>query len=113
MAVEKIVKGIIEMQFTGLVDRVYAEFVGEVGKHSRTGEAAGSISIMSRSDHYALIGGNNLHLYYLDQGNGRGGSTIYPKKSRALHLKDYDVWAASVKAYKGFHIAKKVADRHR
>ena len=113
MAVETLVKGIIEMQMTDLVNRVYADFKAEVGKHNRSGEAQASISILSQTVNHALIGGNDLHLYYLDKGNGGKGRRIYPKKGRGLYLKDYDIWASSVSGYDGFHVAKKVADKYR
>lgn len=113
MSVEQLVKGAIDMQWTDLIDRVYADFVSEVGKHNRTGEAQGSISIMERSPEFARIGGRNLHLYYLDEGNGGKGRRIYPTRGRALYVKDYGVWAGSVSGYDGFHIARKVANKYR
>lgn len=113
MSVEKLVKGVIDMQWTDLIDRVYADFKAEVGKHNRSGQAQASISIMSRTPSYALIGGNDLHLYYLDKGNGGKGRTIYPKRARGLYLKDYGVWTGSVSGYDGFHVARKVANKYR
>ena len=113
MSVAELVKGAIELQMTDIVDRVYKDFKAEVGKHNRTGEAQASISILARSPDYALIGGTNWHLYHLDEGNAQSGAIIYPKRATALYLKDLGIARASVKAYKGFHVARKVADRHR
>ena len=104
MSVEQLVKGAIDMQWTDLIDRV---------RKARTGEAQGSISIMERSPEFARIGGRNLHLYYLDEGNGGKGRRIYPTRGRALYVKDYGVWAGSVSGYDGFHIARKVASKYR
>lgn len=113
MSVEALAKGVIEMQMTDIVDRVYQDFVNEVGKHNRTGEAQASISIMERRPDYALIGGRNWHLYHLDEGNAQSGAIIYAKNGRGMYLKDLGIRRASVKAYKGFHVARIVADRHR
>lgn len=113
MSVEALAKSAIEIQMTDIVDRVYQDFVGEVGKHNRTGEAQASISIMERRPDYALIGGKNWHLYHLDEGNMGSGAIIYPTKKKALYLKDLGIVRKSVRAYKGFHVARIVADRHR
>lgn len=113
MSVEQLVKGVIEMQMTDLADRVLSDFKAEVGKHNRTGEAQGSISILSRTPSYILIGGYNDHLYWLDEGNGRSGHRIYPKRAKALYLKDYGIYRGAVNSYRGFHIARKVADKYR
>ena len=113
MSVEVLVKGVIEMQMTNLVDRVLADFKAEVGKHNRSGEAQGSLAILSRTPSYALIGGYNKHLYYLDEGNGGKGRRIYPTNSKALYLKDYGIYRGSVSGYEGFHIARKVASKYR
>ena len=102
MSVEQLVKGVIEMQMSDLADRVLADFRAEVGKHNRTGEAQGSLSILERSPQRIVVGGRNDHLYWLDEGNGHSGAII-PGIG----------WRASVKAYKGFHVARNVADRYR
>lgn len=60
---------------------------------------------------------NEPSAYYLDQGNGGPTRRIvshgYPRKSLHLeHIGD-DVYAKSVRGYKGYHYVKDVADRHR
>lgn len=113
MAIEPLVRGLCEEQMFHIAERVEQEFKAEVGKHNRTGEAQASISILERSPSHALIGGRNAHLYWLDQGNDRKGKRIYPKHANALYVKDYGVYRASVSAYEGFGIARKVADKFR
>lgn len=113
MSVEMLVKGAIEVQMTDLAQRVLSDLKAEVGKHNRSGEAQGSISILENSIDHVLIGGRNLHLYYLDQGNGGKGRRIYPTKSKALYLKDYGIYRGSVSGYDGFHVARTVADKYR
>ena len=87
----------------------------------RTGEARNSIGIQEIDDTHIFVGGENLHLYYADQGNKKGsrGGRIYPKgkalsfwgsKSRYVG-KHYVV--PSVRAYDGAHFVREVADRHR
>jgi len=117
MSVEQLVKGVIEMQMSDLADRVLADFKAEVGKHNRTGEAQGSLSILERSPQRIVVGGRNDHLYWLDEGNGHSGAIIYAKKGKALGKYPDGIpgigWRASVKAYKGFHVARNVADKYR
>lgn len=116
MSVEALAKSAIEIQMTDIVDRVYQDFINEVGKHNRTGEAQASISIMERRPDYALIGGRNDHLYWLDEGNGHSGAIIYARGKALGKWKDGIPgigWRASVKAYDGFHVAWTVANRHR
>ena len=116
MSVEQLVKGVIEMQMTDLAERVEADFkavVGKYNKYSRTGEAVGSISILERSPDRILVGGRNLHLFWLDEGNGRSGGTIYPKRSQALYLQGLGIYRGSVKAHKPYRVAKQVADKYR
>lgn len=72
---------------------------------------------------YVVIGSNEPSAYYLDQGNGGPGRRIASTRhtdSRGrvpakLHLEHIgpDVYAPSVRGYKGIHYIKKVADRHR
>lgn len=116
MSVEQLVKGVIEMQMSDLADRVLADFKAEVGKHNRTGEAQGSISILERSPQRIVVGGQNDHLYWLDEGNAHSGAIIYAR-GKALGKYPNGIpgigWRASVKAYKGFHVAKNVADKYR
>jgi len=117
MSVEKIAMGIIERDFSDLAERVEAAFKGEVAKHTRTGQALGSIHVMSRSPQKIVIGGQDDHLYWLDEGNGHSGAIIYSKKGKALGKYPDGIpgigWRASVKAYKGFHVAKAAADKFR
>ena len=93
-----------------LADTIYGEMTGIVSAHSRSGEALGSIKKEVGAGH-AFVGGSNLHLYYLDQGNGNG--RIYPKHAPALYLKDYGIWRGSVRTYRGIHFVREIADRHR
>lgn len=116
MSVEQLAKGVIEMQMTDLADRVLSDFKAEVGKHNRTGEAQASISILEKTPQRILIGGYNDHLYWLDEGNAHSGAIIYARGKALGKWKDGIPgigWRASVKAYKGFHVAKKVADKYR
>lgn len=116
MSVEALAKSAIEIQMTDIVDRVEADFkmvVGKYNKYSRTGEAVNSISVLERRPDYALIGGRNLHLYWLDEGNGGSGAIIYPKRSKSLYLQGLGVYRTSVKAHEAYHVAKQAADMHR
>lgn len=92
----------------------------------RSGEAKGSIGIEQMGEFSYRIGGENLHLYYADQGNKEGsrGGRIYPLGKALV----FDGWGEhagkgkgkggryvlpSVSAYDGSHFVREVADRHR
>lgn len=116
MSVEALAKNAIEIQMTDIVNRVEADFkmvVGKYNKYSRTGEAVASISVLERRPDYALIGGRNLHLYWLDEGNGGSGAIIYPKGKHPMYLNGIGIYRWSVKAHKPYHVAKQAADMHR
>ena len=117
MSVERIVMGIIERDMLNIAQRVEADFKAAVGKHNRTGQAQGSIRILEQNANRVLIGGYDEHLYWLDEGNARGGNPIVPKRAKALGKYPGGIpgigWRASVSPYKGFHIAKQVADKYR
>lgn len=120
MSVEALVKGVIEMQMTDLAERVESTFkavVGKYNKYSRTGEAVGSISILEQRPDYILVGGRNLHLYWLDEGNGRSGKRIYPKHAKALGVYPNGIpgigWRGAVNAHEAYYVAKQTADKFR
>lgn len=120
MSVEALAKSAIEIQMTDIVDRVEADFkmvVGKYNKYSRTGEAVASISVLERRPDYALIGGRNLHLYWLDEGNGRSGKILYSPNGKSLGVYPHGIpgigWRANVKAHEAYHVAKQAADMHR
>lgn len=120
MSVEALVKGAIEMQMTDLANRVESEFkaiVGKYNKYSRTGEAVGSIHILEQRPDYILVGGQNLHLYWLDEGNGRSGSVLKSNSGKSLGVYPSGIpgigWRKSVKAHKPYHVAKQTADKFR
>ena len=120
MSVEALVKGAIEVQMFQLADRVEAEFkavVGKYNKYSRTGEAVGSISILEQSAERILVGGQNKHLYWLDEGNGGSGKRIYPKGAKALGVYPNGIpgigWRGAVNAHEAYHVAKQTADKCR
>ncbi len=100
------------------IERVASEIEGEmkgiVGGHSRSGLAVGAIHIEDTGEYSKFVGGTGgegtMHLYYLNEGNG--GGRIYPKRAKALYLKDYGIWRGSVKTYKGIHFVEAIAARH-
>lgn len=117
---------ILASKLDELAQKIERELQAEVGRHSQSGNAVASIHVEETGTLSRFIGSHinwgdsndgGLHFYYLDQGNAprNGKSRIYPTRSRALHLKNIGdkVWAASVTPYKGKHIVKAVADRHR
>ena len=57
-------------------------------------------------------GDGGVHLYYMDQGNNAHGQFIYPKRKKALKLKDGTI-APYVRSYSGRHFIKKIADKYR
>lgn len=95
----------------GIID---GEMKGVVGGHTRSGAALGAIHIEMGSQS-AFIGGTGgegtMHLKYLNDGNGSG--RIYPKRAKALYLKDYGIYRASVRTYAGIHFVEEIAARHR
>lgn len=109
-ALVEAVKAASQRGLEELANTIYGEMTGIVSGHTRSGEALGSIGMEIGAGH-AFVGGTNLHLYYLDQGNGSG--RIYPKRAPALYLKDYGIWRGSVRTYKGIHFVREIANRHR
>lgn len=91
-----------------LAGEIEGEMKGIVSGHSRTGVALGSIGI-EMGETSAFVGGKNLHLYYLDEGNGT--KTIYPKRAKALRYSDGTFHGKS-RPYKGIHFVKEIAARH-
>lgn len=112
MSVEQIVVGIIQRDFMNIAERVERDFKAEVGKHNRSGEAQASIGIVMQDESSIVIGSYNDHLFFLDQGNDQRVKVIKPVRKKALKFTDGSLHG-SASTYKGFHIAKKVADRYR
>ena len=96
-----------------LANTIYGEMTGIVSGHTRSGMALGAIHI-ENGGHHAFVGGTGgegtLHLKYLNDGNG--GSRIYPRRAKALYLKDYGIWRHSVSPYAGIHFVEAIASRH-
>lgn len=97
-----------------VANTIEGEMKGIVGGHTRSGLALGAIHIESTGEFSKFVGGTGgvgtMHLYYLNDGNGSG--RIYPKRKKALWVKDYGVYAKSVKTYKGIHFVEEIAARH-
>lgn len=103
-----------ERELHELADTIEGEMKAIVGGHSRSGKALGAIHT-EMGNMSAFVGGTGggegvLHLYYLDEGNGSG--RIYPKRHKALYLKDYGIWRCSVSTYAGIHFVHEIASRH-
>lgn len=115
-----------------LAETIQGELVAEVSAHSRTGRAAASISIKEESEDSIFVGAyinggdyrdGGLHLYYLDQGNGGKNKKIRStrevdrlgrKPGKLLIMNGmYTMYANQVHGYKGAHIIREVANRHR
>lgn len=87
------------------------------GKNGRyvTGTAAAAVQITSTGEFSKFVGGIGnsegvKHLYWLDEGNGKG--RIYPKRKKALWISDHNCFAMSVKTYEGIHFVHTIAARH-
>ena len=97
-----------------LAETIEGEMKGIVSRHSRSGEALGAIHIEGGRGMTRFVGGTGgegtLHLYFLNDGNG--GRRIYPKRAKALYLKDYGIWRGSVSPYAGIHFVEAIAARH-
>lgn len=129
--VEK-VHEITQERMRELAQTIEGELKAEASAHARTGRAAASIHIEEESETSIFVGAEpnfsdysdgGTHLYYLDQGNGGGGKKIRStrevdrlgRKPGKLMIMNgmHTMYANSVKGYKGAHIVKAVADRHR
>lgn len=97
-----------------LANTINGEMKGIVGGHTRSGLALGAIHIEMGATS-AFVGGTGgegtKHLGWLNDGNG--GGRIYPKRAKALYLKDYGIWRPSVSTYAGIHFVEQIAARHR
>lgn len=97
-----------------VAETIEGEMKGIVGGHRRSGLAVGAIHIESTGEFSKFVGGTGgegtLHLYYLNEGNGSG--RIYPRRAKALYLKDYGIWRGSVSTYEGIHFVEAIAARH-
>ena len=115
-ALVEYVNKVANMELDKVAEDIEAEMKAIVSEHSRSGEALSAIHIEKNGEYSRLIGasGNEgaKHLYYLDQGNAGSGKRIYPKTSKALYLKDYDIYRGAVNAYDGIHFLKKIADKY-
>lgn len=123
--IEELIVGYIGQQMDELAKQIEADYKAEVGKHNSapgaSGAAVGAIHIEKRGEYSYFIGAQvgsdhrdgGLHLYYLDEGNGGKGRTIYPTRSKALAVPSPIGPRASVRGYSGFHITTKVASKYR
>ena len=116
----------IESVIAKELDRVAKQIEGELKAECpvRSGEARNSIHIEETSQFERFVGGNNLHLYYADEGNGGKGGRIYPH-GNALAFHGWGSYAGkghgkggkyvlpSVSSYDGKHFVRTVADKHR
>ena len=112
MSLVEIVEKAITREMDDLANQIEGELKAEIHPHHRSGDAEGSIHIEAPSEHVRRIGSDNLHWFFLDQGNNQSVSVIRPKKARSLRFSD-GTFHKKAKTYSGFHIARKVADRHR
>lgn len=101
-----------------VTNQIYSEMRGIVGEHSRSGEALASIHVEAPSKYARFIGGTNLHLYFLDEGNGTGGIPKHGKPRAPMPL-TYGYkglrpvgYAMHVNNYKGIHFVEWIASRH-
>ena len=115
MAIETIIEGVIEKELDRLATQIQYELKAECPK--RTGEAASSIHIENEGKWARFIGSNNLHLYFVSQGNGTGG---IPKSGERKPLPISGAggqWVAfrtsQFKNYKGNDFITRVANKHR
>lgn len=132
MSVVEKVYEITHERMRELAKTIEGELKAEVSAHSRTGRAAGSIGIYEESEDSIFVGAyinggdyrdGGLHLYYLDKGNGGKNKKIRSSRKvdrlgrepgKLLIMNGmYTQYANSVHGYKGFHIVKEVANRHR
>ena len=107
--VEK-VEAITKEEMNRLAKTIYGELKAECPK--RSGEAQRSIGIEPIDEYRIFVGGENLHLFFADQGNNQSKKLILPVKAKALRFDD-GTFHASAKTYEGSHFVKKVADKHR
>lgn len=97
-----------------VANEIEAEMKAIVAKRSSTGRES-KITNVPEGDMARFVGTTDLGLYYLDQGNGGSGSTIYPRVKRAMAF-DWkgQYWVRKqVSGYDGIHFVREVADRHR
>ena len=131
------VGNILEKEMDRIAREIEADMKAEASAHRRTGAAADAIHIddISTGSVFGIgrfigayadfdskgDGNGGTHLYYLDQGNGGSGRTIYPRRKwdrrgrpypAKLRLKD-GTYRTSVKGYEGIGFIKKIADRYR
>lgn len=97
-----------------VAETIQGEMKGIVGGHKRSGLALGAIHIEETGQLARFVGGTGgpgtMHLYYLNEGNGPG--RIYPKNGKALWVRPYGIWRASVNSYEGIHFVEAIAARH-
>lgn len=97
-----------------VAETIEGEMKGIVGGHKRSGWAVGAIHIEETGEFSRFVGGRGgagtMHLYYLNNGNGPG--RIYPKNGKALWVRPYGIWRASVNSYEGIHFVEEIAARH-
>ena len=121
-ALVEAVKVACEQEMQRVVNGIYGDMKGVVGGHTRSGEALGSIHIEGGGSHY-FVGGNSLHLYYLNEGNGGKGAVIkstrkYDRKGRKpgkLYLANGrpSMYATQVHGYTGIHFVEEIAAKWR
>lgn len=97
-----------------VAETIESEMKGIVGGHKRSGYAYGAIHIETTGEFSRFVGGTGgagtMHLYYLNEGNGPG--RIYPTNGKALWVRPYGIWRASVNSYEGIHFVEAIAARH-
>lgn len=127
MSLESVAKGFIDGRLEEIAEEIKYDMVSVASKHSRSGRGVSAIRVEKLSPTSYFIGAHingsdwrdgGLHLYYLDQGNGGPGETIYPTRARALGpLPPYKGhpggYRANVSGYDGIHFVKKIADKYR
>lgn len=111
MSLVEIVETVINKSMDELASEIEGEMKAIVGNHSRSGVALGSIHI-ENGGHTRRIGGSNLHLFFLDQGNNQTVNVIYPVSAKALRFTD-GTFHKKANTYNGIHFVREVANRHR
>ena len=107
-------KGIIDIETKKIAEEIYWEVRRECPKQS--GRTARSFRMEKTENGYQIIS-DKLSAYYIENGNGGSGGTIYPRKAKALKITNGINrtlgYAAHVSAYEGRHFLRDIADRHR
>lgn len=121
MALVEIVKSICTKSMSEYADIIESELKAECPVDS--GEARRSIHKEKMSGTSYRIGGQNLHLFFADQGNNQKYRYFGGKRNRLapnhkgegamrLKFKDGSIHTYA-RTYEGKHFVKEVADRHR